>query len=221
MVNQWSISSLASKPSSPGPAPGWHGGSQRLMERVAARNLARTCPHRFFGLQRLRAWRGSVAAVTCPAVFVMGSKDKDDVAEGCPGAGRPDAQRHCQVPSGHAMMGEKLDEVLDTLAAFARKVGRAPRLEPPTPMPETTMAQTHSRESRAAAFYPLPERAPGRHCRRLHFVGSTVALACLHGAGGHRQRGGCWVPWCPACVALQATRPRRTGPPRSGTRSTA
>ncbi|MCA3233643.1 MAG: alpha/beta fold hydrolase, partial [Cupriavidus sp.] len=38
MVNQWSISSLASKPSSPGPGAWMHGGSQRLMERVSARN---------------------------------------------------------------------------------------------------------------------------------------------------------------------------------------
>ncbi|MGO4279752.1 hypothetical protein SAMN05216321_102290 [Cupriavidus sp. OV038] len=43
------------------------------------------------------------------------------------------------------------------------------------------MAQTHSREFESfAAFYPyyLNEHRD-RTCRRLHFVGSTVALACL------------------------------------------
>ncbi|MBR7559479.1 hypothetical protein KC218_23305, partial [Mycobacterium tuberculosis] len=35
MVNTWSHSSLANKPSSPGPGFWMHGGSQRLMERVA------------------------------------------------------------------------------------------------------------------------------------------------------------------------------------------
>jgi len=43
------------------------------------------------------------------------------------------------------------------------------------------MAHTHSREFESfAAFYPdyLNEHRD-RTCRRLHFVGSTVALACL------------------------------------------
>ncbi len=35
MVNTWSHSSLANKPSAPGPGFWMHGGSQRLMERIA------------------------------------------------------------------------------------------------------------------------------------------------------------------------------------------
>ncbi|MNW06103.1 Alpha/beta hydrolase family protein [compost metagenome] len=61
--------------------------------------------------------------MTCPAVFVMGSKDMMTSPKAAQAlAGRMRNATLVTVPSGHAMMGEKPDEVLDTLAAFARKV---------------------------------------------------------------------------------------------------
>jgi pimeloyl-ACP methyl ester carboxylesterase len=124
MVNQWSISSLASKPSSPGPGAWMHGGSQRLMERVAARNPGAHVFHTDFSACNGYAHgEEAAAAVTCPAVFVMGSKDMMTSPKAAQAlAGRMPSATVVTVPSSHAMMGEKPDEVLDTLAAFARKV---------------------------------------------------------------------------------------------------
>ncbi|WP_454763624.1 alpha/beta fold hydrolase [Cupriavidus campinensis] len=124
MVNQWSISSLASKPSSPGPGAWMHGGSQRLMERVAARNPSAHVFHTDFSACNAYAHGDeAAAAVACPALFVVGSKDMMTSPRAAQAlAGKMRHATVATVPSGHAMMGEKPDEVLDTLAAFARKV---------------------------------------------------------------------------------------------------
>lgn len=124
MVNQWSISSLASKPSSPGPGAWMHGGSQRLMERVAARNPGAHVFHNDFSACNAYAHGEEAAAsVACPALFVVGSKDMMTSPKAAQGlASRMANAAVATVPCGHAMMGEKPDEVLDTLAAFARKV---------------------------------------------------------------------------------------------------
>ncbi|MEN7530083.1 alpha/beta hydrolase [Cupriavidus sp. DL-D2] len=124
MVNQWSISSLASKPSSPGPGAWMHGGSQRLMERVAARNPdVRVFHNDFSACNGYAHGEEAAVAVTCPALFVVGSKDMMTSPKAAQAlAGKMRQASIVTVPSGHAMMGEKPDEVLDALAAFARKV---------------------------------------------------------------------------------------------------
>jgi len=124
MVNQWSISSLASKPSSPGPGAWMHGGSQRLMERVAARNPdVRVFHNDFSACNGYAHGEEAAAGVTCPALFVVGSKDMMTSPKAAQAlAGKMRQASIVTVPSGHAMMGEKPDEILDALAAFARKV---------------------------------------------------------------------------------------------------
>ncbi len=124
MVNQWSISSLASKPSSPGPGAWMHGGSQRLMERVAARNPdAHVFHNDFSACNGYAHGEDAAAAVACPVLFVVGSKDMMTSPKAAQAlAGNMAKASIVTVPSGHAMMGEKPDEVLDALAAFARKV---------------------------------------------------------------------------------------------------
>ena len=127
MVNQWSISSLANKPSSPGPGAWMHGGSQRLMERVAARNPGAHVFHNDFSACNGYAHGDeAAAALTCPALFVVGSKDMMTSPKAAQAlAGKMPKARIVTVPSGHAMMGEKPDEVLDALAAFARSTLQA------------------------------------------------------------------------------------------------
>ena len=122
MVSQWSISSLASKPSSPGPGAWMHGGSQRLMERVSARNPGARVFHTDFSACNAYAHGDEAAAsVACPALFIVGSKDLMTSPKAAQAlAGKMPKARVVTVPSGHAMMGEKPDEVLDALAAFAR-----------------------------------------------------------------------------------------------------
>lgn len=122
MVNQWSLSSLANKPSSPGPGAWMHGGSQRLMERVSARNPDAHVFHNDFSACNGYAHGDeAAAAVTCPALFVVGSKDMMTSPKAAQAlAGKMPKAKLVTVPAGHAMMGEKPDEVLDALAAFAK-----------------------------------------------------------------------------------------------------
>lgn len=122
MVNQWSISSLASKPSSPGPGAWMHGGSQRLMERVSARNPDAHVFHTDFSACNAYAHgEEAAAAVACPALFVVGSKDMMTSPKAAQAlAARMKQARVVTVPAGHALMGERPDDVLDALAAFAR-----------------------------------------------------------------------------------------------------
>ena len=122
MVNQWSISSLASKPSSPGPGAWMHGGSQRLMERISARNPGAHVFHTDFSACNGYAHgEEAAAAVACPALFVVGTKDMMTSPKAAQAlASKMKNARIVTVPSGHAMMGEKPDEVLDALAGFAK-----------------------------------------------------------------------------------------------------
>lgn len=123
MVTEWSISSLASKPSSPGPGAWMHGGSRRLMERVAARNPQAHVFHNDFSACNAYAHgEEAAAALTCPALFVVGTRDMMTSPKAAQAlAGKMRNASVVTVPSGHAMMGEKPDEVLDALAGFARK----------------------------------------------------------------------------------------------------
>lgn len=127
MVNTWSHSSLANKPSSPGPGAWMHGGSQRLMERVSRRNPQAHVFHNDFNACNSYAHGDEAArevgAAACPALFINGSKDlmtspKSALAL----AARIGGATTVTVPAGHALMGERPDEVLDALIAFARKV---------------------------------------------------------------------------------------------------
>jgi pimeloyl-ACP methyl ester carboxylesterase len=124
MVNQWSISSLASKPSSPGPGAWMHGGSQRLMERVSRNNPGAHVFHNdFSACNGYGNGEAAAAALSCPVLFVCGSKDQMTPPRAAQGlAARIANATVVTVASGHSMMGEKPDEVLDALAAFARKV---------------------------------------------------------------------------------------------------
>lgn len=132
MVTQWSLSSLANKPSSPGPGAWMHGGSQRLMERVARRNPDAHVFHTDFTACNAYAHGEEAAAgVSCPALFVTGTKDQMTSPKAAQAlAARMADATLVTVPCGHALMGERPDEVLDALAAFARKVP-----SPPAPLP--------------------------------------------------------------------------------------
>ncbi len=123
MVNNWSLSSLANKPSSPGPGSWMHGGNQRLMERVAQRNPGAHVFHTDFSACNAYAHGDeAAAAVRCPVLFVCGSKDLMTSPRAAQAlAARMTAASVVTVPCGHALMGEKPDEVLDALAAFARR----------------------------------------------------------------------------------------------------
>lgn len=122
MVTQWSHSSLANKPSFPGPGFWMQGVGQRLMERVAARNPAPVFHRDLAACNAYAGGDSAAAAVQCPVQFILGKRDMMTPRR----AGEALAQRMPQakvvvLDCGHAVMGEAPDATLDTLAAFARR----------------------------------------------------------------------------------------------------
>jgi pimeloyl-ACP methyl ester carboxylesterase len=116
MVNIWSHSSWAQKPSCPGPGFSVLGMSQRLMQRISAQGE----PHLFhtdFSACNSYA-NGGVAAesVQCPVLFINGSKDMMTPARSAKAltAALPHA-RTVTVDAGHQMMSEQPDAVLAAL----------------------------------------------------------------------------------------------------------
>lgn len=116
MINIWSHAAYAHYPSNPGPGFWVGGGSLRLMQRQKRGALHAdfaACEAYAAGLER-------AAQVTCPALFLLGARDAMTPAR----AGRelakavPRATVKILGDSGHNLMGEKPDEVLDTLVEF-------------------------------------------------------------------------------------------------------
>ncbi|HXV07416.1 MAG TPA: alpha/beta hydrolase [Burkholderiales bacterium] len=116
MVNIWSHSSYAQYPSNPGPGFWVMGENLRLMQRqkpgVMHVDFA-ACNAYANGVQ-------AAAQVVCPALLVLGKRDimTPPRATAELTAALRDA-RVVEIPgTGHALMAEKPDEVLDALAAF-------------------------------------------------------------------------------------------------------
>ena len=116
MVNLWSHSTYAAKPSNPGPGFWIIGSNLRLMQRIkpgAMHADFNACNAYARGLER-------AAAITCPALLVLGA---DDVMAQPRNARELQAAlkhgRTVQVAScGHSVMAEHPDAVLDALKSF-------------------------------------------------------------------------------------------------------
>jgi pimeloyl-ACP methyl ester carboxylesterase len=126
MVNQWSHSSIAAKPSSPGPGFWLHGSNQRLMERMAVRGEPQLFHTDFSACNAYADGLERAAALQCPVQIVTGKRD----AMTPPRASRAlvDAMKHAGVPvdtvlldAGHALMSEQPDATLAALFGFAKK----------------------------------------------------------------------------------------------------
>ncbi|HSD53060.1 MAG TPA: alpha/beta hydrolase [Burkholderiales bacterium] len=121
MVNIWSHSAYAHYPSNPGPGFWVLGENLRLMQRQKAGVMHvdfKACNDYAAGAER-------AAQVACPALFILGQRDVmtparagRELAKGVKGA------RVVEVgASGHALMAEKPDDVLDALVAFLEEKG--------------------------------------------------------------------------------------------------
>jgi pimeloyl-ACP methyl ester carboxylesterase len=121
MVNIWSHSTYAAKPSSPGPGFSVMGMSRRLMQRLAEQNPADLF-HTDFSACNAYANGGAAAAdVGCAVLFILGARDIMTPPRSAQALTA--ALKHGKivtVDAGHAMMAEQPDAVLDALAAFAR-----------------------------------------------------------------------------------------------------
>jgi pimeloyl-ACP methyl ester carboxylesterase len=121
MVNIWSHSSYAQKPSCPGPGFYVSGMSKRLMERISARGEAQLFHTDFTACNSYANGEAAAAGVQCPVQFIFGGKDMmtpprstKALLAALPGA------RTVTVDAGHQMMAEQPDAVLDALLGFLR-----------------------------------------------------------------------------------------------------
>ena len=118
MVNAFSISSTAAKPSFPGPGTWLHGANRALMQRM---QLAQTGTNLFLhdfqvcdgyanGLQ-------AAARVRCPVTFVLGQRDQMTTPKATREIADALHARVVTLPAGHSLMQELPDAVLNALQA--------------------------------------------------------------------------------------------------------
>jgi pimeloyl-ACP methyl ester carboxylesterase len=118
MINVWSHAAYAHYPSNPGPGSWVSGGNLRLMQRQKRGTLYAD----FTACNAYAAGAERAARVKCPALFLLGARDAMTPAR----SGRelakalPQATVRTLGDSGHNLMGEKPDEILDALVGFLR-----------------------------------------------------------------------------------------------------
>jgi len=125
MVNQWSHSTLAAKPSCPAPGFWLHGMNQRLMERVSATGEPQLFHTDFSACNAYTDGLTRAAQVSCPTRLIVGKRDMMTPPRAAKALA--DALRAANVPvdtitldAGHALMSEQPDATLDALYAFAK-----------------------------------------------------------------------------------------------------
>jgi pimeloyl-ACP methyl ester carboxylesterase len=123
MVNIWSHSTMSPKPSCPG--PGFHvmGGSRRLMQQVSGRGPEHLFHTDFTVCNSYANGEAAAAAVRCPTLLLLGKRDMMTPPRAAASLSNAIAgARTRQIEgSGHALMAEQPDAVLDALYGFARE----------------------------------------------------------------------------------------------------
>ena len=120
MVNAFSISTLAAKPSFPGPGTWLHGSNQALMQRVLAGPNATGCAvnlfhHDFSVCDRYGNGLAAAAAVACPVTMVLGAQDQMTPPRSTRDIAAVLKARVVVLPSGHSLMSEVPDGLLAAL----------------------------------------------------------------------------------------------------------
>jgi pimeloyl-ACP methyl ester carboxylesterase len=121
MVNIFSHSTMAQKPSCPGPGFSVMGGARRLMQRMSQINPDQLFHTDFYACNAYANGQVAAEAVRCPVLFIFGSKDMMTPARSTKTL--TSAIPHgkvVQVDAGHALMQEQPDAVLDALIEFAK-----------------------------------------------------------------------------------------------------
>jgi pimeloyl-ACP methyl ester carboxylesterase len=121
MVNIWEHSTLAAKPSCPGPGFYLHGMSKRLMQRISQINPKQVFYTDFAACNAYSNGEAAAKALSCPVLFVLGRRDVMTPVKGAQALiaavanGTTVEINHC----GHDLMAEQPDAVLDALVEFA------------------------------------------------------------------------------------------------------
>jgi pimeloyl-ACP methyl ester carboxylesterase len=125
MVNAFSHSTIAAKPSSPAPGFWLHGGNRALMRRLQATYAAKGHGNLFH--QDFLACdgyaRGLEAAheVRCPVSLILGAADQMTPPRSAEALATALAADKLLLPAGHSLMGEAPDGVLNGISSFLRR----------------------------------------------------------------------------------------------------
>jgi pimeloyl-ACP methyl ester carboxylesterase len=122
MVNLWSHSSIAQKPSFPGPGFYSMGGALRLKQRISKINPEHVFYTDFKACDSYANGEQAAASVKCPVLFLLGERD---LMTSPKATGTLISNiAHCKViriaASGHELMAEQPDSVLDAFFSFAK-----------------------------------------------------------------------------------------------------
>lgn len=121
LVNRFSHSTLAAKPSYPGPGSWLHGANHALMQRVLAASHSHAgCAvnlfhHDFSVCDRYARGQEAAAAVRCPSTLIVGRADKMTPPRAAGALAQALRGRVVEVDAGHALMQEAPDAVLAAL----------------------------------------------------------------------------------------------------------
>jgi pimeloyl-ACP methyl ester carboxylesterase len=120
MVNIWSHSSIAQKPSCPGPGFYVMGGARRLMQRMSQLNPEHLFHTDFSACNAYANGHAAAQAVRCPVLFMFGARDMMTPARSTKTLTAAVAHgKVVSIDAGHSLMAEQPDAVLDALYAFA------------------------------------------------------------------------------------------------------
>jgi pimeloyl-ACP methyl ester carboxylesterase len=122
MVNIWSHSTIAQKPSNPGPGFYAMGGNQRLMQRISALNPEKVFYTDFSACNAYANGEAAAQTVKCPTLFLIGKRDMMTPPRATGTLTKSIAHaKIVQIDNcGHSLMAEQPDAVLDALFAFAK-----------------------------------------------------------------------------------------------------
>jgi pimeloyl-ACP methyl ester carboxylesterase len=116
MVNALSISTHGAKPSYPGPGMWLHGANRALMRRILAGNTdVNLFQHDFSLCDGYAGGEAAMAKVSCPVTLVTGDRDQMTPPKATRELARTLKAKVLSVPSGHSLMAEAPDAVLQAL----------------------------------------------------------------------------------------------------------
>ena len=115
MVNAFSHSGIASKPSYPGPGAWLHGGSAALMHRIQELGEGNLFEHDFRVCDAYANGLEAAARVRCPAHLIVGTRDVMTPAKATKELASVLRATVARVASGHALMQEAPDAVLNAM----------------------------------------------------------------------------------------------------------
>lgn len=116
MVNAFSFSTIAAKPSYPGPGMWLHGSNQVLMQRKQALDSrSNLFTHDFTVCDQYANGTNAAATVECPVTFILGSRDQMTSPKATRDIAVALKARVITLPGGHSLMQEVPEEVLNAV----------------------------------------------------------------------------------------------------------